>query len=587
MVKFLSSLLIALFYCISTPVIGQSFSFTEQEAKQIVENATELVKAVNNGFTQVKSAIKGPNGQNDSSLQSRISIFPAKTKSTAHINYRKQLIFYREETETDIYSATQALKPLLRGNDYVEIVPMQQGTYTFTSRAFSNKNVIIDIAYKVEKEKKYSTITIIKADDYPSTNPNKVLTNNWEAEKKGLGFLFKANGKDSVTITKILTKSPALLASLKAGDLITAINNETVSQKTTVQVANLIAISPDKVVITYLRNGNQQKAVLQKDFAYKYDKTCLSGNCINGTGIAMSNTLSGVLMEGKFSDGQLVEGSWYYNAKSQKEKGLLFRKGKIMMGRFFSGNSYEPNKPDGGWWYQVTNHDVVKNSDIIEKTLNGYVFCYSNKTFKYLWEGEFENGKKSGDFAEYLYDKGFYWSYYIDGNEKHFHKLKKLTSDKLDEQWLNDDALKYNETTKTWSGWFLANLVNSNLSEMTRLENVSSYNDIETKALAANSPTSSGNSGNTNTAFNKPKEKVKQVKVCSHCNGKGVTYTSFCSDCNNTGMTKYLVGTNSWNATSKFCGCVGYGMLGWNYIKNSLAGRKKVCNYCNGKGVEK
>lgn len=584
------SIFIAFLSTVSFYVSAQNFSFTEQEKAQVIKNTEQIMNGSKAGFTAFKTNKKSTIERVDSSFQSSLAIFPAKTKSTAHIHFFKKFIYYREKTEADFYDVTQVLKSLLRRDNFFEIKPEYQESNTFFARAFSDGNAVVDVSYRVEDKQKFTYITILRSEDYPNGKPQKITYNNWEPEKKGYGFSFRSNGKDSVIITEIYPKNSAAQAGLLNGDLITAINNTATTQKTTAQIVELFERSPETSTFTYLRNGKTQKAVLQKDWKYKYDKTCLSGDCANGNGVAMSNVMSGVLMEGKFSDGQLVDGNWYYNAKSLQEKGTLFRRGKIIMNRFFTGNSYDPDKPDGGWWYQVTYHDVVKNFNIVEKTLNGYVFCYADKTKKYLWEGELTNGKKSGDFAEYLYDKGFYWSYYLDAGEKYFHKLKKLTSEKLDENWLNDDALKYNESTKTWSGIFNTNLVNSKFQNYSVLENVGSYNDIEPMTLArhySKPSTSNNGDGNTKNSSNRITVNESKIKVCSHCNGNAITYTYLCTDCNNTGMTKYLVGTNSWNATSKFCGCVGYGMLGWNYIKNTLDRRKKVCSYCNGKGVEK
>ena len=301
----------------------------------------------------------------------------------------------------------------------------------------------------------------------------------------------------------------------------------------------------------------------------------------------MSNTVSGLLMEGQFYDGQLMDGKWYTNAKSLQDKGVLIRTGKISMDRYFTGSSLDASKPDGGWWYMVTDHDLVKNSMITEKTLYGYVQCFTNKNQKMIWEGELTAGKKTGDFAEYLYDKGLFWSYYVDGNEKHFHKLRKLTGDQMQGGWLNDDALKYNEITKTWSGIFNTKAVNSKLDQYTTLEEIGSFEDIERKALAKLTVTPSGNSGNTGTITVNPKDKTVPVKYCSHCDGYGVTYTKFCNDCNNTGWGKYVVVEKYGQHVRQICGCVGAGIRGYSYIKSTLDSRRQVCGYCNGKGVLK
>jgi hypothetical protein len=562
---------------------SQSLILSESESKQAIKNLEEILAGGKAGFYPLKTNVKTNVSRVDSSFKSRLSILPAKTKSASHIYFYKKFVYYFEEAETGIYTITQALKPLLTADDFTEIYPDQQGTYTLTARAFATPNAIIEISYKTEKDRKYSTIMVVKKDEY-SDKPLKPLVNNWEAEKKSLGFIYRTNGKDSVLVTEVLANSPAYAAGLKTGDLISTINKTTTKDKSLTEVAKIFAKADGKIEVGFNRNGKNQTVMMQKDWRYKFDKTCLSGDCVNGKGVAMSKVTSGLLMEGKFSEGQLEDGDWYLNAKSAQDKGLLVRRGKVLFDRFFSGSSYDGSKPDGGWWYQVVNHDLIQNSSITEKTLNGYVMCYSNKTGKYLWKGEFVNGKKTGDFAEYLYDKGFYWSYHINGNEKMWHRLKRLSPDKIENNWLNDDFLTYNETTKSWSGWFLASLVNSNLSSMTRLENVSSYNDIEIKALAK-STSVSGNGNTVKITPNKPAE--PQVKRCSHCDGYGATYTYVCSTCNNTGWTNTYIGKNSYSLVRQICGCVGGGMMGYSYMKSTLDSRKKICGYCNGKGVLK
>ena len=559
---------------------GQGIALSDAESKLAVKNLEEILSLGKSGFQALQTNARTNASRVDSSFKARLSILPAKTKTAAHIYFYKKFVYYFEETEADIYAITQALRPLLSSDDFTEIYPEQQGTYTLTARAFASPNAVIEISYKTEKERKYSTVKVVKKDEY-SDKPLKPFPNNWEAEKKGLGFIYRANGKDSVVVTNVLENSPASAAGLKNGDLINTINKTQTKDKSLTEVAKMLAKADGKIEVVFFRNGKSQTVTMQKDWRYKYDKTCLSGDCVNGKGVAMSKVTSGLLMEGKFIEGQLVDGDWYLNAKSAQEKGLLVRRGKILFDRFFSGSSYDGSKPDDGWWYQVVYHDVVQNFNITEKTLNGYVKCYSNKTAKYLWEGEFVNGKKSGDFAEYLYDKGFYWSYYMNGSEKVWHRLKRLTPDKIENNWLNDDLLTYNETTKSWSGWFLTSLVNSNLSSMTRLENVSNYNDIEIKALAQSAP-ASGNGGTAKTTPKKPPE--PQVKRCGRCDGYGSTYTYVCSICNNTGWTNTFIGKNSYSLVRQICGCVGGGMMGYSYMKRTLDSRKKICGYCNGKG---
>jgi uncharacterized membrane protein len=583
--------IVAIFFFLSGAIDAncQTVILTENERRQVVKNLEAILTGGKNGFQSLKTNVKSAAKNVDSSFQARLAILPAKTKTASHIYYYKKFIYYFEETEADIYTITQALRPLLSSDDFTEIYPEEQGTYTFTARAFASSNLVIEISYKTEKEKKYSTIMIVKKDEY-SSKPLKPLANNWETEKKGFGFSYRANGKDSVVVTEVFANSPAAAAGLKTGDLINTINKAGTKDKALLEVAKMISNTEGKAELGLLRNGKNQAIIIQKDWRYKYDKTCLSGDCVNGKGIAMSKVTSGLLMEGKFSDGQLVDGDWYLNAKSAQEKGSLIRRGKILFDRFFTGYVFDGSKPEGGWWYNVNNHDIVKTSVINEKTLNGYVRCYTNKNKRYLWEGEFTNGKKSGEFYEYLHDKGFFWSYYIMGNEKMFHKLKKLVDGLPVGEWLNDDALNYNETTKTWSGGFNTNLVNSKLDSYWPLYDIARYDDIEPKAWAARNVTNSGNnSGNNNATNTKPsvKPSAPAVKYCSHCNGMGKTYTYVCSNCNNTGWSNTYIGPNSYSLVRQICTCVGAGMMGYTYIQKTLESRKKICGYCNGKGVFK
>lgn len=568
---------------------SQDLALSVTEKEQAIKNLEAIITGSKSGFPSLQTSIRSAQKGIDSGFKARHCIFPASTKAVSRICYYKKFIYYFEETEADIYTITQALRPLLTSGSMTEVYPTQQGTYTFTARAFASEDLVLEISYKSEKERKYSSILVARKNDY-SDKALTPLVNNWEAEKKGFGFIYMANGKDSVMVTEVLANSPAAAAGLKKNDLITTIHGTDINGKTRTEVAELISKAGDKARLDFMRNGKTQTTTLLKDWRYKYDKTCLSGDCVNGKGMAMSNVSKGLLMEGKFSEGQLVDGDWYLNAKNAQEKGSLFRRGTVIFDRFFTGFAYDVSKPEGGFWYYVNSHDIVKTSSINEKTVNGYVRYFSSKARLYLWEGEFRNGKKSGEFYEYLHDKGFFWSYYLDGGEKHFHKLKKLVDGQPTGEWLNDDALKYNEAAKTWSGMFNTGLVNPKLDNAWPLEDISKFDDIETKAWAARNITSHNkNEGDHNTANTKPgvRPTAPAVKICSHCNGNAVTYTYVCSTCNNTGWSNTYIGPNSYSLVRQICGCVGGGMMGYQYIQNTLKSRRKVCGYCNGKGVEK
>ncbi len=322
------------------------------------------------------------------------------------------------------------------------------------------------------------------------------------APKKGFGFSFMANGKDSVFITKVFANGPAQKAGLRDNDEILQVDNVSLQGKNGKEVGEIFASKENGALFKISRKGNAMKFTVTKAFQYTYDKTCVAGNCINGYGTALSNIMPGVLYKGKFESGELVEGKWCLNAKNANDTGYWAQKGKITEGRYFTGVFYDSKMPDGGYIYEVTNYDLNKGP-LSKKLFDGEVRCYTNNhTERYLWVGEFTDGSPNGFFTEYLYNKELMWRYIARGNSyKSQHKLKRIDGNNVVGDWLASDGVKYEEAAKTWSwNFFYDPYFKGNVA---KLENVSSYQDYLAKIEAKNAQTN-GPAGKAKPAGNRP-----------------------------------------------------------------------------------
>lgn len=309
---------------------------------------------------------------------------------------------------------------------------------------------------------------------------------------KSFGFTYICNGKDSVLVDIIISESPAEKGGLKTGDLLQQVNGISLLNLPFADVTKHLISASDPSTFTLLRAGKPKQLIVAKAPPYTFNRICLSGNCVNGKGVAIGK-LSTNILEGTFEDGELVNGSWYLNGKDLTYKGQLIRKGELSGDRF-SGFFIDPNTKNGERWYEVRLHDYTKYQFSGGNNFNGVVKCYADPDGKkMLWKGTFENKVLVDFFTQYFHDKDLEWSYQILSNGNKFrHSLYQISTGKK----LGDD-LNYDERTHSWSGLFTVGG-----TRVVYLSNMTSYQQIDEQykyaAQKTSSPTST-NAGNTKT----------------------------------------------------------------------------------------
>lgn len=308
---------------------------------------------------------------------------------------------------------------------------------------------------------------------------------------KSFGFTFICNGKDSVQVDKVITESPAEKGGLKTGDLLQQVNGVSLLNKTTAEVSRQLAAAPDQSSFTFLRMGKPKQANVLKAPAYTFNRTCLSGDCINGKGVAIGK-LSNNILDGVFVNGELIDGSWYVNGTDINKKGMLIRRGQLTSaGERFTGVFIDPKVKEAVRWYEVKNHDVTRYQFTGGMNFNGVVKCYADPDAKkILWRGTFSDGQLVDYFYSYDYEKDLEWSFLYNRGMKMSHSLQQLSTGKK----LGDD-LHYDERNHSWSGLFKVDN-----SRSVYLSNMTSYQQIEEqyRKTVQNTPSNSNTSvGNT------------------------------------------------------------------------------------------
>lgn len=286
---------------------------------------------------------------------------------------------------------------------------------------------------------------------------------------KSFGFTYICNGKDSVTVDRVITESPAEKGGLKTGDLLQQVNGVSLLNLPFAEVTKRLASASDPSTFTLLRAGKYKQLIVAKAPPYTFNRICLSGNCINGKGVAIGK-LSTNMLEGTFVDGELVNGSWYLNGKDLTNKGQLIRKGELSGDRF-SGFFIDPNTQNGERWYEVRLHEYTKYQFAGGNNFNGVVKCYADPDGKkILWKGTFENKVLVDFFTQYFHDVDLEWSYQIYRNGNKFgHSLHQISTGKK-----LGDNLNYDERTHSWSGIFTVGG-----TTVVYLSNMTSYQQID------------------------------------------------------------------------------------------------------------
>lgn len=488
--------------------------FPEAEQQAILKNLNRVLKyVIDNDLKSLKSAAY-TDDWNSKNFDATLTIFnKEKHNSKSYINENNNNIdfYYKETNNLDISTIIEVFKPMIIGYNMIEH-NIRKSESNILTRVFVANQFTLYIRSIIEENQVNSVIVLDNYTDHYSSFPSIDIV--WPINQKGIGITFNSNEKDSVTVMSIFPNSPAQRGGLMLNDLIQKINNTNVIGLKANEIFRLIQNSAENIILLIKRNNITKTIQIKKDYTYTYDKTCLSGDCVNGTGVALSNVSKGILYEGKFENGILVDGNWHANAVDLNNKGYIFRSGKLKYNRYFTGNSYDNTKPDGGHWYQVEMFDVY-SYPINEKTLNGYVKCYTNNnSSRYIWKGTFTNGVPDGKFEEFLYDKQFLWSYNKKGNEIRRGKLAKLDANGTVGEWINTEEVIYDQYNKTWSSnWFYYK------REFYKLNNVSSFQDFESKVanynrnITNNTKTDKAPSKNEKPAFKENTSQSMQKKI--------------------------------------------------------------------------
>lgn len=473
---------IIMLFLIICPVTSkaQNSILTDADKKTFLISLSKIISDVKSNFSTIKSG-ESRKYKLAEEWDTKTKLFPpSANKETYSLilnrwtdsTKKKGSFCFQEAGFADFGVLSELLEQYLFSKGFEEIVAKIVPVKSI-ARAFRSKDVIVEIISKMEPGKPDCILTIGKISYYG--NDVVVIKNSATSGNKSFGFVYYTNSSDTVIVKTVFTGSPAFKAGLKESDFIKKINGIDITKKTNAELSNLLKELPDKTSFSVTRSNKPVQLIIEKDLKYKFDRECLSGNCINGTGIALIKTTPGLMLEGVFKDGELIDGSWYSNAKSLEQKGLRMRQGKLVYGRYFTGNIWDRKKPNGGWWYQVTNHDLVRFNTITSENFNGEVKCYTNDNPKrYIWTGSFVDGRKEGRFDEYLWDKNLTWNYYVTNGILSSHVLYYLGTDKKTPTVGYD--LTYDGISKTWSGKFSTEDCCYEV-----LDFVSSFNDLKNK----------------------------------------------------------------------------------------------------------
>lgn len=218
-----------------------------------------------------------------------------------------------------------------------------------------------------------------------------VFANSYAQKSMGFSYL-----QDSimVKVTGIIPNSPALKAGIKINDIITAVDNVSLQNKSRDEVGSIFKNAKDVCNLYVISGARTKKLQLTKTDKASFTNMCLSGNCKNGKGEFIDENAH--IYKGDFIDGQ------------KSGQGTLEEfDGKIYIGQWKNG------KKNGFGKLTLSNNDVYEGL-FLENNFEGKgVFTRSNGN---TYTGVFKNSKFEGEVVFYKKEVNKYFNQiYKDG----------------------------------------------------------------------------------------------------------------------------------------------------------------------------
>lgn len=200
------------------------------------------------------------------------------------------------------------------------------------------------------------------------------------------------------TVKSALPNSPSDKAGLKMGDILLSLNG-----KPTTSMDNngiLAAIKKENPISIILQRGTERKTIkMQKAPFYTFDRTCITGNCVNGRGTAVMLLKGNAKYVGEYTNGVMTQGSIYLSSGALEAFGKFDSEGRLISGSFITTKR---------WQNGYLNCNDIRYDSSGKFILNGAVTVHEISILngRILMEGTYVNGKKEGMVKEWDYENG-------------------------------------------------------------------------------------------------------------------------------------------------------------------------------------